>query len=161
MCSWHKRNKITHSLPWITIFCHSWGDSAMIFTRVFVTREIIAESPHSWQKKIVIHGNSCIILYILMQFLMSCGIHWYFILCDTCISVLQRVFRRCPTCVSHWAVTRLRFFIKCLHIAKPQWTHDVKIASLWRQNDVTTSFWRHNDVIIASCARWDTSCWCL
>ena len=25
--------------------------------------KIIAESPHSWQK-IVIHGNSCIILYI-------------------------------------------------------------------------------------------------
>ena len=33
------RNKIIHSLPWITIFCHSWGDSAMIFTRDFVTRE--------------------------------------------------------------------------------------------------------------------------
>ena len=28
-----------HELPWITNFCHSWGDSAMIFTRDFVTRE--------------------------------------------------------------------------------------------------------------------------
>ena len=28
--------------------------------------KIIAESPHSWQK-IVIHGNSCIILYIFTQ----------------------------------------------------------------------------------------------
>ena len=37
---------------------NSWGYSAMIF---------VAISPHSWLK-IVIHGNSCIILYIL-----SCG----------------------------------------------------------------------------------------
>ena len=29
----------------------------------------------------------------------------------------------------------------------PQRTHDVKITSLWRQNDVATSFWCHNDVI--------------
>ena len=27
--------------------------------------KIIAESPHSWQKKIIIHANSFIILYIL------------------------------------------------------------------------------------------------
>ena len=33
------RNKIIHLLPWIPIFCHLWSDSAMIFTRDFVTRE--------------------------------------------------------------------------------------------------------------------------
>ena len=32
------------------LFCHEWGDSAMIFTSDEVTREIIAESPHEWQK---------------------------------------------------------------------------------------------------------------
>ena len=26
--------------------------------------KIISESPHSWQKKIIIHSNTCIILYI-------------------------------------------------------------------------------------------------
>ena len=36
-----------------------------------------------------------------------------------------------------------------------QRTHDTKIKSLWRQNDVATSCWRHNDVIIASCAGWE------
>ena len=38
-----------------------------------------------------------------------------------------------------------------------QWTHDVMITSLLRQNDVATSFWRNNDVIITSCVRWDDS----
>ena len=28
-----------HELPWITIFCHEWGDSAMIFTSDEVTSE--------------------------------------------------------------------------------------------------------------------------
>ena len=46
------RNKILYWLPWVTIFCHSWGDSAMIRITSLVT-------------KIVIHGNSCIVLYIL------------------------------------------------------------------------------------------------
>ena len=59
------RNKIIHSLPWITIFgslvmrfandfhswlCHSWKSLANHPTR---------------DPKLVIHGNSCIILYIL------------------------------------------------------------------------------------------------
>ena len=53
-------NKIIHSLPWITIF----ASLVMRFTDDF----------HSWKSlanrltrdpKIVIHGNSCIILYIL------------------------------------------------------------------------------------------------
>ena len=35
----------------------------MIFTRDFVTHKNVAESPHSWQK-VIIYGNSCIILYI-------------------------------------------------------------------------------------------------
>ena len=35
-----------------------------------------------------------------------------------------------------------------------QWTHDAKITSSLRHNDVATSFWRNNDIIIASCVRW-------
>ena len=35
-----------------------------------------------------------------------------FFVCDTCISVLQCVFRTCPIFGSHWTVTRLRNFIK-------------------------------------------------
>ena len=69
-----------HSLPWITIFghswgdlpiCkfaspHSWGDLPMIFTRYFVTRG------NHWQitslvTKVVIHGNSCIMFYFLQH----------------------------------------------------------------------------------------------
>ena len=38
------RNKIIHSLPWITIFGHSWGDLPMIFVK------IIGKSPHLWPK---------------------------------------------------------------------------------------------------------------
>ena len=58
------RNKIIHSLPWITIF----GSLVMRFTNDFHSW-----LRHSWKSlanrltrdpKIVIHGNSCIILYI-------------------------------------------------------------------------------------------------
>ena len=51
----------------------------------------------------------------------------------------------CLSSISPFGVTR----------PQSQRTHDAKITSLWRQNNVATSFWRHNDVIIASCARWD------
>ena len=34
-----------------------------------------------------------------------------------------------------------------------QWTHDIMIALLLRQNDVATSFWRNDYVIITSCVR--------
>ena len=59
------RNKIIHSLPWITIF----GSLVMRFANDFHSW-----LRHSWKSlanrltrdpKIVIHGNSCIILYIL------------------------------------------------------------------------------------------------
>ena len=57
-----------HELPWIRIFCHEWGDSAMI-SRVTKSRvKIIAESPHEWQK-ILIHGNECIILFLTRHFM--------------------------------------------------------------------------------------------
>ena len=38
-----------------------------------------------------------------------------------------------------------------------QRTHDVKITSLLRQNDVVTSFRRNNDVIFTSCVRWGST----
>ena len=59
------RNKIIHSLPWITIF----GSLVMRFTNDFHSW-----LRHSWKSlanrltrdpKIVIHGNSCIILYFI------------------------------------------------------------------------------------------------
>ena len=59
------RNKITHSLPWITIF----GSLVMRFTNDFHSW-----LRHSWKSlanrltrdpKIVIHDDSCIILYIM------------------------------------------------------------------------------------------------
>ena len=34
-----------------------------------------------------------------------------------------------------------------LHNAGPQRTHDAKITSLWRQNDIASSFCRHNYVL--------------
>ena len=43
---------------------------------------------------------------------MSCGRHWISVACDTCISVLQRIFRTSPIFDSHRAATRLRNFIK-------------------------------------------------
>ena len=79
-----------YELPWITIFCHEWGDSAMIFTSDFVTRENHCRiewlrfgndfhewRSHSWKslpnrptrdKKIVIHGNERIILFLTRYF---------------------------------------------------------------------------------------------
>ena len=70
------RNKIIHSLPWITIF----GSLVMRFTNDFHSW-----LRHSWKSlanrltrdpKIVIHGNSCIILYIsivnALEILQSC-----------------------------------------------------------------------------------------
>ena len=70
------RNKIIHSSPWITIF----GSLVMRFANDFHSW-----LRHSWKSlanrltrdpKIVIHGNSCIILYIsnalAMEILQSC-----------------------------------------------------------------------------------------
>ena len=44
-------------------FGHSWSDLPMTFTRDFVTREHHCQIISLVTKKIVIHGNSCIILY--------------------------------------------------------------------------------------------------
>ena len=54
-----------HSLPRITTWGHSWCDLPMIFTRDFVTRENNWQNRLTRDPKIVIHGNSCIILYII------------------------------------------------------------------------------------------------
>ena len=55
--------KENNGLPWITIFCRSWGNSAM--TRDFVTFENHYRIISSLVTKIVIHGNPYSILYIL------------------------------------------------------------------------------------------------
>ena len=44
-------------------FGHKWGDLPMIFMSDEVTSDIIRKSHHKWPK-IIIHSNSCIILYI-------------------------------------------------------------------------------------------------
>ena len=46
------RNKIIHSLAWITIFGHSWCDLPLIFSRDFVTRE------NHWQITPLVTKNS-------------------------------------------------------------------------------------------------------
>ena len=54
---------------WVTVnndFCHSWGDSAMIFTRDFVTRENHCRIA-SFVAKIVIHGDECFILFLTRE----------------------------------------------------------------------------------------------
>ena len=58
-----------HELPWITIFCHEWGDSAMIFTSDEVTSENHCRITSWVTKKIVIHGNECIILFLTRYFM--------------------------------------------------------------------------------------------
>ena len=77
-CSWHKiackkwnNTFVTVNNNFLSLVrrfgndFHSWWFSLVTSSLV----KIIAESPHSWQK-IVIHGNSCIILYVLhMQYL--------------------------------------------------------------------------------------------
>ena len=55
----HVRNKIIHSLPWMTIF---WSLLRWFSLMTLSLVKIICKSPHSWPK-IVIHNNSCIILY--------------------------------------------------------------------------------------------------
>ena len=54
----------------------------------------------------------------------------------------------------HWKM----FFNKINAPYQPtQLTHDVKITSLLRQNDVATSFWRNDNVTFTSCVRWESS----
>ena len=65
---WHVRNKIMHSLLWITMFfAHSWCDLPMIFFSDFVTRENHCLITVLVTKKIIIHGDSYIILYIIVN----------------------------------------------------------------------------------------------
>ena len=61
--------RIMHELPWITIFCHEWGDSAMIFTSDEVTSENHCRFASRVTKKFVIHGNECIILFLTRYFM--------------------------------------------------------------------------------------------
>ena len=69
------RNKVIHSLPWITIF----GSLVMRFAN-----EFHSWLHHSWKSlanrltrdpKIVIHGNSCIILYVYLSILLRDQAH--------------------------------------------------------------------------------------
>ena len=49
------------------------------------------------------------------------------------------------------------FYLHEMICIPPQRTHNVKITSLLRLNDVVTSFRRNNDVIFTSCVRWAKS----
>ena len=53
------RNKMIHSLPWITILGHAWRDLPMIFQSL--------ANRLTCDPKIFIHGNSCIILICYME----------------------------------------------------------------------------------------------
>ena len=58
-----------HELPWITIFGHEWGDLPMIFMSDEVTSENHWQITSRVTKKIVIHGNECIILFLTCYFM--------------------------------------------------------------------------------------------
>ena len=80
VCSRQKRackNKILHSLPWIMNLgslvmwlandFHSWlrqSWKSLVFTRDFVTREIIGKSPHSWPKNSLFTVTHALYIYI-------------------------------------------------------------------------------------------------
>ena len=51
--TWHK-NRIIYGLPWISIFCHEWGDSVMIFMSGKVTSENHFRIASRVTKKLVI-----------------------------------------------------------------------------------------------------------
>ena len=62
-------SRIMQELLWITMFCHEWDDLAMIFTCDFVTSENHCLMASWVTKKIVIHGNECIILFLTRYFM--------------------------------------------------------------------------------------------
>ena len=43
------------------------------------------------------------------------------------------------------------------HLHTTQRTHDVKVTSSLRENEIATSFWRNSDVIFGSCVRWESA----
>ena len=55
--------RMIHELTWIAIFCHEWGDSAMIFTIDEVTSENHCRIT-SRVTKIIIQDEECIILFL-------------------------------------------------------------------------------------------------
>ena len=59
----------------------------------------------------------------------------------------------CPFCTGLNVYTLSTYFWDTMFWFPLHWTHDMKIMSLWFQNDVVTSFWRNNDVIFRSCVR--------
>ena len=73
-----------------------------------------------------------VVLWMVLFLAMLC---WW-MLCKLCTHILQGSF------------TRSRYCLGSSVAPLSQWTHNVAITSLLRQNDVATSFWRNNDVII-------------
>ena len=92
-----------HELPWITIFCHEWGDSAMIFTSDEVTSENIADSHHEWQK-----NSLFTVTNVLFYFLHAISCHER---TNPLRTITERSFRHCcqgwPFLTEHCDVTTI------------------------------------------------------
>ena len=73
MISWTNRKVIDiKNNAWVAVnneFGHEWGDLPMIFTSDEVTSENHWQMTSRVTKKIVIHGNKCIILFLTRYFM--------------------------------------------------------------------------------------------
>ena len=92
-----------HELPWITIFCHEWGDSAMIFTSDEVTSENHCRIASRVTKKSLFTVTN-VLFYFLHAIL--CHEHT-----NTLRTIIERSFRHCcqgrPFLTEHCDVTTI------------------------------------------------------
>ena len=92
-----------HELPWITIFCHEWGDSAMIFTSDEVTNE------NHWRIASRVTKKSLFtVTNVLFYFLHAISCHEH---TDPLRTIFERSFRHCcqarPFLTQHCDVTTI------------------------------------------------------
>ena len=92
-----------HELLWITIFCHEWGDSAMIFTSDEVTNE------NHWRIASRVTKKSLFtVTNVLFYFLHAISCHEH---TDPLRTIIERSFRHCcqarPFLTQHCDVTTI------------------------------------------------------
>ena len=110
-----------HELPWITIFCHEWGDSAMIFTSDEVTSE-----NHCRIASRVTKTSLFMVTNVLFYFLHAISCHE-----DTkpLRTIIERLFRHCcqgrPFLTEHCDVTTIDLW---RHANAKYWYCDVIIV---------------------------------
>ena len=64
---WNEIWRIMHGVTWIMIFwsCERWFANEFYLSLI----NIFVKSPHLWPKKIIIHGNECIIMFLTCCFI--------------------------------------------------------------------------------------------